>query len=172
MSTIAKILKIQTFVALNQTPQALQTLKNWALQEPTQPLWYNTLHLLYRNGIDPHQIIKTLHDLEKNMPENILPTLYLADLYLRIQSMHAATNYLKRALNQADNELLQTSLIFQLGAIYYDNKQYKNLKELHKNYAAIAEQSAPFLNLMAYYHATREKKLPARTNAYHQSFET
>jgi predicted Zn-dependent protease len=155
----AKMLKIQILTALDQVPQLLKTLKEWVLQEPNELMWYNALHLLYRNGTDIYQIIKTMHEVEKQLPDNILPMLYLADLYIRAQSTHAAQTYLNRALPKTDNRALQASLMLQLGTLYYKNKQYKQLKELHKNYALVAENDAPFLNLMAYYYATKEKNL-------------
>ncbi len=155
----AKMLKIQILTALNEIPEALATLKDWALQEPTHSLWYNTLHLLYRNGADIQLVIKTLHEIEKQQPDNLLPTLYLADLYLRTQSTHAATGYLKRALHATNDEKLQAALLFQLGALYYDHKQYKQLKELYRKYETAVQNNALFLNLMAYYYATKEKNL-------------
>jgi tetratricopeptide (TPR) repeat protein len=155
----AKMLKIQILTALDHVPQLLKTLKEWILQEPDEPMWYNALHLLYRNGTDIYQIIKTMHEVEKKTPDNILPMLYLADLYIRAQSSHAAQAYLNRALPKTDNQALQASLMLQLGTLYYKNKQYKQLRELYKNYASVATHDAPFLNLMAYYYATKEKNL-------------
>lgn len=153
----AKILKIQILAAMDEIDQALHDLKTWALADPYHPLWYNALHLLYRNGVDAQKIIKVLHALEKDKPENLLPSLYLADLYIRINSVHAATTYLQRCLKSAENKELQSALVFQLCALAYDNKQMKKVKDYYIKYHDLMQHHAPWLNLMAYYFTRHEQ---------------
>lgn len=153
----AKILKVQIFAAMDEADKALQDLKTWTLAEPHQTIWYNTLHLLYRTGVDAPKIIRVLHAIEKGFPDQLLPSLYLADLYIREKSVHAATNYLQRCLKSVDHKDLQAALIFQLCALAYDNKQFKKVKEYQTQYHEIMQHHAPWLNLMAYYFTQHEK---------------
>lgn len=155
----AKTLKIQVLLALNNLDQALTDIASWALAEPQAPVWFDALHLLYRNGTEISKIIRTLQYIEKALPQELLPKLYLADLSLRTQNTHAATSYLMRSLKIAESTDLQATLAFQLCALAYNNHHYKKIKDIYQQYADVAEHHAPFLNLMAYYYCSKENNL-------------
>ncbi|MCL4229425.1 tetratricopeptide repeat protein [Candidatus Dependentiae bacterium] len=155
----AKTLKIQVLLALNDLDQALVDIESWVLTEPHIPVWFDALHLLYRDGSEASKIMRTLQRIEKALPQELLPKLYLADLSLRTQNIHAATSYLMRSLKIAESTDLQATLAFQLCALAYNNHHYKKIKDIYREYTAAAEHHAPFLNLMAYYYCSKENNL-------------
>ncbi len=155
----AKLFKIQILTAAHQLNHAAAQLHAWIKKEPDADIWHNALHLLIRLGAQPETIIKTFQTIEKSNPDNRLTTLYLADLYTRMQENQKAIEYLTKSLNQVTNPSIKTKILFQLGLLYFEQKDYQHMLTVLEQAYALNTNYPPLLNLLAHYYATKGKNL-------------
>ena len=150
----AKLLKVEARVALQEFDAAIDTLKGYIKQEPDNALWFKTLHLLAQEKTKPDKIIKALKYITRLQPDNILPTLYLADLHTRMKNVDQSVVYHRKALELADTKELKTKIMFHLGLLFYETKQFNQLETLMHQAHNIKTDFPPLFNLFAYYYAT------------------
>lgn len=155
----SKLLKIQLLSVLNQKDMVLKQLKKWILEEPTMDIWFEIAHLLSRNNVPTHKIIELLQDIEKNDSRNILPVIYLADLYIREKNMPKALNYLRKSTQISKDKKVQTSALFQMALLYHDQQKYKKMQELLLEGQQLEQNYGPLLNLLAYSYVKENKHL-------------
>lgn len=153
-----KLLKIQVLSSMNQLEKAAQTLKEWMLTDPNNALWYKTLHVMTQSNLGHESAIKILHSVEKQHPDNLLTSLYLADLYGRTHHTDSANAYLKKALNLTTDNNLKSKILFQLAMHHYASNNFKAFKEIITQTNTLGLTFAPLLNIIAYYYVTQENK--------------
>jgi predicted Zn-dependent protease len=153
--TQTRLLKIRILTHLHRIDDAIKHISTWIKQKPRESTWYQALHLMAQVGVEPNKIITAFNTLHTQHPTNLLPILYLADLYTRTTNTDAALTYLRKGLSVTKDVLLQAQLYYQIGSIYYDRKQYSELE--HMLTAALAGRVCypPVYNLAAYYYATK-----------------
>jgi len=151
-----KLLKIQALGALQRYEDAAQQLQAWIIEDPENTLWFETLHLLYHAGLDSLSLINTLKTIEAHHPHNLQVSLYLADMLTRNMRYPEAIAYHKKSLGRTDDPVLQTSILFQLGFLYYELKQFKKLKIALEKGKDLGLDYPPLLNLLAYYYTSYE----------------
>jgi len=157
--TSVRLLKIQILNAMNKSQEAVKLLTSWILKEPKMQQWFKTLHLLYRSGTDHTLIIKALKTIEKAQPHSLMATLYLADLYTRVGNAQAALKQHQKALALTEKEDLQIGILFQIALTHYENHRFNDMKQVIERGRKLKKEFPPFLNLLAYYHATYGNKL-------------
>jgi len=154
-----RLLKIQILSAMHQYKNAAQLIKTWIIKDPENSLWFEALHLLYFAGLDSLFIIKTLQEVEKQCPNKLLTSLYLADMFSRTAQHQSAIDYHHKALKLTADPALKTSVLFQLGLLYHETKQFKKMKKALDRGKQLGLNYAPLLNLLAYHQASRENNL-------------
>jgi len=157
--TDSKLLKIQILSSMNNYTQAIDLLVSWIHNEPTNHMWYTTLHLLSRTRMKEDQVIKAFERIATKQPTNILPMLYAADLYIRTHNTTAALPALKKAHTLTHDTSLKTKILFQMGIIYYDNQQFDSMKSVCQEGKKLNTNFPPLLNLLAYYYAGKGKNI-------------
>lgn len=155
----SRLLKIQILSAMDNHSQAANDLKTWILQDPTNQLWYSTLHLLCRDGLNHQKAIAVLEDIAQTHPKIILPILYLADMHMREQNNDSALLYHTKALALSKDALLKTKILFHMSLIYYELEQFETMEETLKKGLSLKTNFPPLLNLLAYHYATQGKEL-------------
>lgn len=155
-----RLLKVEFLGAMDKHEEAANLVKEWIIENPKNSLWFETLHLLYFSGLDSRIAIKTLLEIDKQIPNNLLSSLYLADMFTRIASFKQAIAYHHKALKLTNDLELQTSILFQLGILYYETKQFNKMEIVLKKGKSLGLDYAPLLNLLAYYYTHKEENLP------------
>ena len=153
------IFKIDALASLKRFGQAATLLKNWIMAQPHHDLWYQTLHLLGKRGLNAQELIAIFKEIEKKHKDAPLPTLYLADLYIRTNSSHAMS-YLKRAAAATTDNAVKTKILYQMALLHYDKRQLSDLKKTLLSIYELNKDFLPGLNLLAYYYASKENNLP------------
>lgn len=157
-NTQNKLFKIEILSAMNLKSRAADQLETWIDEEPKNTLWYKVVHLLTQAGLETKKAIDIFESTAKKHPQRVLPCLYLADLYQRIANDKLALKNHHKALALTKNVQLQEKILFQIGFIHYQSKQFKQFKNIIKQAQKRAVSYAPLLNLIAYYYATQENK--------------
>jgi tetratricopeptide (TPR) repeat protein len=157
----ARLMKIQALGAMQEYGEAAKLITSWIIENPENNLWFEALHLLYFAGLDSHKVIESLLEVEKKSPENLLTSLYLADMYTRTAEYKEAIHYHTKALKVTDEADLKTSIYFQLGLLYYETKQYARMKTALEQGKNLGFDYAPLLNLLAYHYITKDNNLAA-----------
>ncbi len=155
----SKLLKIQILSTMHKFDQACTLLSQWIAKEPDNALWYKTLHLMAHADPPMHKVIKTLEALHKQQPKNNKPVLYLADLCTRAQLIQKAIAYHTKACQLTTDKQLKTRILFHLSLVYYEQKQFDNMQATLEEGYKLSTDFPPLLNLLAYFYATRGKKL-------------
>lgn len=155
----ARLMKIQALGALKDYDQAASLITSWILEDPTNSLWFEALHLLYFAGLDSHTVITALMEIDKKTQHNLFASLYLADMLTRTADFKQALIYHKKALALTQEADLQTSIYFQMGLLYYEMGQHKEMKAALEAGKALGLEYAPLLNMLAYHYITKENKL-------------
>ncbi|MCX5922318.1 MAG: tetratricopeptide repeat protein [Candidatus Dependentiae bacterium] len=153
-SNESKLLKIQILTAMKQMDAVAATLQAWILKDPTNTMWYKTVHLLTQDVLKFEQAVKILQEVEKQQPNNLLPKLYLADLNTRFDKNEAALNYHQKSLKLAPSKALKSKILYQISILQYEAKNFDALKKTIEETKKINSTFAPLLNLIAYYYAT------------------
>lgn len=146
-----KLLKVQILAAMNNHKQALTLVKKYLDKEPSKRLWYKTLHLLTKAGADHQQAQKILQAIVDHYPNNVLPTLYLADMHIKHDNYNACLALLKKALRLTSDKKLHNKITFQIAAIYHDHKQFSALKKLVDTIKKLPTNYPPLDNFLACY---------------------
>lgn len=153
-----RLFKIDLLMAQGQSLQAATTLKEWILENPTNELFYETLFLLNKTGFDKQRLITIFKEIQKNQPNNPLPVMYLADLYIRTNHAYAE-RYLKKAASLTKDTMTKIKTLYQLALIYYSKRQFSEAKKILLSIYDLKKDFLPALNLLAYYYASKEKNL-------------
>lgn len=154
-----KLLKIQILSAMHKYKDAARIIKTWIVKNPENSVWFEALHLLYFAGLDAKFIIKTLQEIEKQCPNTLLTSLYLADMLSRTAQHQSAIAYHHKALKLTADPALKTSVIFYLGLLYHETKQFKKMEKILEQGKQLGLNYAPLLNLLAYHQASRKNNL-------------
>lgn len=152
----AKLLKIQILASMQKTQKAAEVLKVWILQNPAKEMWYKTLHLLTATNLDPLFAIKVLKDIQKQHPNELLPILYLSDLFTRYNMTAQSIEYLDKALSLSKELKLKERIIYQLARTYYQASNFTELKKIIEKTEKLQSTYPPLLNLIAYYYTQHE----------------
>jgi len=154
-----KLLKVQILSAMGHFDHAINLLELWIQHGSDNALWLKTLHLLVHAGAPPQRIIQTLRSVQKESSDDLLATLYIADLFLRSRNTNEALKELQHAANIADNTALKTKILYQMGLLYYEKEEYTNMKDVLEQGKKLRHNFPPLLNLLAYFYATKGKNL-------------
>jgi len=127
-NTENRLLKLQILGGQKQYEQAARLVGQWIVENPRRSLWFEALHLLYFASLDSRIVINVLHNVQKKYPHNLLTTLYLADMFTRTACSKQAIIQHHKALNLTNDKELKTSILFQLGILYYDTQQFDNMR--------------------------------------------
>lgn len=158
-NTDAYLLKIQILMAIQEYAQAALVINERLTQEPGSEIWYQTLHLLCRNGLTTQKAIALLEDVAKKQPHQLLPALYLADLHMRAHTRDSALTYHTKALALAQDTLLKVKILFHMGVIYYQQGNMDQMVQVLEEGMKLKADFAPTLNLLAYHYATQGNNL-------------
>jgi len=159
-----KLLKIQILNAMQQFNHSAALLQSWINEDPNNQVWFQTLHLLARNGAQLNTITKTLQAIQKSHPKNIWAALYLADIYLRTKSSVDAISTLNDALKHTQDTQLRTHILFQLSILYFEQKKHSSMCITLEQCIDLTPTFAPALNLSAHYWATTGNNLEKADN--------
>ncbi len=154
-----KLLKIQILSAIGHFDHAINLLELWIQNDPGNNIWLKTLHLLAHTDAPLQRIIQTLQSIQKSSSDNLWATLYIADLFLRSRDTHKALKELQHAASIADNTVLKTKILYQMGILYYEQEQYTSMKDVLEQGKKLRHNFPPLLNLLAYFYATQGKDL-------------
>lgn len=152
--TQTRLLKAQALSALKEHDELIKCLTAWADQEPQNPTWLQTLHLLPRTGVPMERIINALTALHARHADSILPLLYLADLHTRNENTKQAVVFHRKALALVLQPELKARILYQIALVEYEDGQYENMLTTLSSIDALAVNHAPADNLRAYYYAT------------------
>ncbi len=155
----AKLLKVQIIGSLNQPQKAADLIKTWICKTPNQDIWYKTLHLLTKNNLKVEYALSILKEVEQQSPESILPVLYGADLMMRTNNNQGALHYHKKALKMAKDDSLKAKIIYQIGRINYEMRNFAELADVVAQALTLKAEFPPLSNLVAYYYSTHDIKL-------------
>ena len=158
--TNEQLLKIQILHAMHNYQDATNSLVQWLHKKPNDTVLFGILHLLARTGAPIALVINAFEQLHQKNTKTGWPALYLADLYTRADNMQKALTYHQKALTLTANKTLRTKVQFQMGLIYYKQKEYDKMVTVLHNAQKNGIPFPPLLNLLAYYYATKGKKLP------------
>jgi tetratricopeptide (TPR) repeat protein len=156
----ARLLKIELLCALNQADKGLQLLASWIAKNEHDETWFRALHLLYQAGIEQNKIIALLKNIEEKNPHNLLSVLYLADIYLKNRIVDKGSMYLKKALPLSRDNQLREKILYQLGALYFEQHELEGLAQVITQAMTMNLKFPPLLNLAAYYFATNGNNIP------------
>ena len=155
----AILLKVQLLSSLGQFDSAISVLKTCILQQPDNQIWYQTIHLLCDSGLSLPKAIAAFKEIEQKKSGNVLVQLYLADLYLKNKQKRPAIIYLKRALRTSNDLQIKAKILFQMAAMYYEQKRFSKMEKTLKVAIEYDNQFVPAMNLLAYYWATKTNKV-------------
>ena len=155
----SKLMKVQILSAMKQFDQAIQLITAWIDKEPTNELWFQTLHLLGHASTTNKNIIATLTTIAQKHPNNLFAALYLSDCYIRMHQNDDALNQLSNALKLTNNATLKTKILFQMALIQYEEKKFDQMKTTLEQALTLNVQFPPVFNLISYYYATKGKNL-------------
>lgn len=153
------LLTIEILCKLNKVDEALSYLRKKIEADHANDTWYRTAHLLYKAGVPSKNIIDLFSTVEQKHSTLLLPLLYKADLYLRLKDKDNALLYLIKASTQAQDSAIKTRILYQLGALYYENKEWDRMVAILLEGKKLNQDFPPLLNLLAYYYATGGKNL-------------
>lgn len=156
-----RLFKLDMLATLEKHKDFFDTLKLWILENPTQDLWYKALHLATKQTNSYALAIDVLKSVEQKHQKNVLPILYLADLYICIKKEAAALSALKKAHALNVDQQIKTKILYQMALIYYDKRQFKIMKKILLEAQASQTLFLPALNLLAYYYASKENNIDA-----------
>lgn len=154
-----KLFKIQILMNMKKQDEAIAHLASWIKQEPYQQMWFSALHLLIHLGVNEQKIIGTLRSLEDQKVHTVWLPLYLADLYIRVRAYDQALDNLHRACMYTQDPCLKTDIYFQIALINYERGSFDQVAYAFEKGLTENILHAPFLNLAAYFYATKGKKL-------------
>lgn len=168
----ARLLKLELLTLLNRNDQALKELQTWIQQEPEEDIWYRSAYLMYQAGIAPEKITQLYQNLIDKNTQNLSALLYLSDIYLKQKNSTQAAQLLKKALPLARDPLLKVKVLYQLGMIYFNNKQYEALQQIIDEGFKQNTFFAPLWNLAAYYYATKKHNTKKAQQLINKVLET
>lgn len=151
-----QLVVIQTLVDTKKLNQAVELLQNLMLEQPSQKIWYDVLHLLCQTELPYKKGIQLLEIVGKKNPTELLVPLYLSDLLLRDQQEKKALASLHTAVKLSDTKKLKTILWHQIAYLNFKEKKYNEFKSALKNAQEQQVNFAPLNNLMAYYYIRLE----------------
>lgn len=112
-ATQAKLMEIVKKVSLGKLSHATRLLQTCMQEEPYNDVWFYTLQLLCHHHVSYKKAIRILQHVEKRQPEALLPLLYQADLYLRVNNPIMAIHYLQKSLEHTTDTTLQSKILSQ-----------------------------------------------------------
>lgn len=151
----ARLMKIQVLSDMKQFNRAIIQLQAWIYENPTQELWFETLHLLAQRGAELNHVTKVFESLHAKYPQNKWGLLYLTDLYLRTHAHKKAIALLEKSVRHIDDKDLLAKLYFQLGLLYFENKEYQKMQTTLEQGLALDTHFLPLMNLLAHHYATK-----------------
>lgn len=151
-----RLFKLDMLAALKKHNDLLHSVKSWILEVPSHDFWYRTLHLAARQKTTGQGAIEILKYIESQDPNNLLPVLYLADLYIRAKKESAALGYLRKAVRISKDANVKAKALYQIALIHYDKRQFQFMKKVLLRAQELQSNFLPPLNLLAYYYASKE----------------
>ncbi len=155
----ARLLKVHILTAMSELNQALELLEKYILAEPENQTWYKALHLLHHAGLNIDKVISVFKSSEKSHPTSIWATLYLADIYRRMNSLPEAIAYHNKAFKLTDQAPLKAKILFNLASIYWEQEQFTEMKKVIDQAVGLGTDFPPLQNLLAYYYASKGANL-------------
>ncbi len=149
------LLTIEILCKINKVDEALLYLQKKIETDFTNDTWYRTAHLLYKAGVPSSRTLTLFSSVEKKDSSLVLPLLYKADIYLRLQDTKNAIVYLTKAAEKAHDTLVKTRVLYQLSALYFENKEWNKMLTTLLEGKKLNQDYPPLLNLLAYYYATK-----------------
>ena len=150
-----RLLKVQILTALTKVDEAIHLLVQWSNAEKANPMWLQCLHLLPRAGNVPYEkIAQAFERITNNNPQEVLPVLYLADTFTRMDKKQKALDCHAKALGLTKEPQLKMRISYQIALIYYDLNQHEAMAKVLETAQELQVEYAPALNLLAYYYAT------------------
>jgi len=150
----ARILKIQALTSLEEYDKAFDALKTWIVDDPKNEEWYATLSLVYKKSdIKKKDYLHVLTDVAKKYPRELLPQMYLADAYLRMNKYEDAIAHLNNVIEKSDDNSVKAKACYQIGRIYYQQQRYADMVSICQKGLNFQKDFAPICNMLAYYYA-------------------
>lgn len=155
----SRLLKIQIMTATGNQSQAAELLKGWIIQQPQEHMWYNTIHLLCRNGLQLQKAMNIFQEIAKAHPKELLPLLYVADVATRHEQPDTALLYHKKALEMADDARLKTKILYQMALLYHKQHNLAAMEQCLEQGLVLGQNFPPLLNLLAHHYAEHDTQL-------------
>lgn len=155
-----RLFKIQALIGLSDHHIAVDQLVTWTLEKTDKDQWLSVLHLLLQTDTPPAIIVKGFEQLAAQQPHDIKILLYLADLYARTshQKDKALATY-RTALAMTNGSPLAARICYHMALMHYEQNNYQDMRTLLTQGLAHDATFSPTHNLLAYYHATKDKNL-------------
>ncbi|MBS1987110.1 tetratricopeptide repeat protein [Candidatus Dependentiae bacterium] len=154
-----RFFKITILSSMGSHVAAAELLKTWMLADPTQEVWFSSLHLLCRSGLAHQKAIAVLEDISKKHPKELLPLLYLIDITTRVGSSGSLVRSYEKALARAESADLKARLYFHLAHVHYKHKKYDTMRDVLEKANALGVDFPHVQNMLAYYYATGSRDL-------------
>ncbi len=154
-----RFFKITILSSMGSYVAAAELLKTWMLVDPTQEVWFSSLHLLCRSGLAHQKAIAVLEDVGKRHPKELLPLLYLIDITTRVGSSGSIVRSYEKALAIAESADLKARLYFHLAHLHYKHKKYDSMRDVLEKANALGVDFPHVQNMLAYYYATGSRDL-------------
>lgn len=154
----AKLLKIDTLLALGKTDQVLTFVSDWIVQEPENNAVLHTFLLLKKTCISLGSLLTTLEQVVKKKKSVGLFSV-LADLYLEKKDYKSGLIFYKKVFSLSQSKQLRAHVLFQISYCYFALQQPKMLEKTLQH--ALQQQLVypAAYNLLAYHYASTNQHL-------------
>jgi len=156
----ARLLKVEILLALNKFHEARNFMKEWIVNNPENTGIIHTFMLLKSTKVPLKDLIGTLEEVVKEGKTSLAISSALADLYLETGQSEDALKHYKSILNLTNDNQLKSHVLFQIGYIYFSIKQFDKVEKMLKKAIDIKPTYPSAYNLLAYYYAQINQKLP------------
>lgn len=155
----AKLLKLEILLMLDRSPQILEFVQAWLIEDPNNTNLLQTLTMLRAKRLKTADVIALLQNIVTQKRESFSILAYLADLYQETKQNAESIETLEKAEKIAPSDLVKSQTLFQIGYLHFTSKNFeKMVYALEKSIAC--EQSHPAAyNLLAYHYVQKNKHL-------------
>jgi tetratricopeptide (TPR) repeat protein len=100
-------------ISLGRIVYASRLLQQWMKQDPNNDMPFYLLQLLCHHHVSYKKALRALRRVEKKHPNALLPYVYQADVYLRMNNPTMADLYLHKSLEHTTDPIMQEKIVSQ-----------------------------------------------------------
>lgn len=155
----ATLLKIDLLMQKKEISQAVDFIVEQIRANSDNKEFLEIIHVIFYAVKDQKRFLIDLEKKFKDFKGTLWLNLFLADMYLRIKNTDKSIYYCKQAYGISSDQMLKSQILFQVGAIYYENKEFNKLAKILQFGTVYRSNYLPLLNLAAYFWATKGKDI-------------